>query len=196
MAAQTWEDEEREQAFSDRVMEIFGESFEQMGISDSAVKGKLLRSVAKEYDFGSLLVSAERGDLADFGVKCGEMAANALVRHLSMEDALMENITGKGAAVATGLAKGAMQLKDGNYTDAAKELSSAFIGYFPAGRAYQAAAEAIDAGIASWKDYELDEAYRNYVKDAGGGSSAVSDDDWALMCSAQMRGWVSDSAAG
>ncbi len=189
MAVQVWEDEEREKVFSDKVMDTFNEAFEKMGISDETVKGKLLRSVAKEYDFGTLLVSTERGDVADFGVKCGEMAANALIKHLKIEDALMDNITGKGAAVATGLVKGALQLKDGNYTDAAKELTSAFIGYFPVGRAYQTAVEVIDAGIASWKDYELDEAYRNYVKDAGGATS-VSNDDWALMCAAQMRGYL------
>jgi hypothetical protein len=189
MAVQAWEDEDREKVFSDKVMHTFNEAFEKMGISDETVRGKLLRSVAKEYDFGTLLVSTERGDVADFGIKCGEMAANALIEHLKMEDALMENITGKGAAVATGLVKGALQLKDGNYTDAAKELGSAFVGYFPVGRAYQATVEVIDAGIASWKDYELDEAYRNYVKDAGSGS-AVRDDDWALMCSTQMRGYL------
>ncbi len=190
MAVQVWEDEEREKAFSDKVMDTFNEAFENMGISDETVKGKLLRSVAKESDFGTLLVSTERGDVADFGVKCGELAANALIKHLKMEDALMDNITGKGAAVATGLVKGALQLKDGNYTDATKELSSAFIGYFPVGRAYQAAVEVIDAGIASWKDYELDEAYRNYVKDTVGGFATVSDDDWALMCATQMRGYL------
>ena len=191
MAVQIWEDEEREKAFSDKVMDTFNEAFEKMGISDETVKGKLLRSVAKEYDFGTLLVSTERGDVADFGVKCGEMAANALIKHLKMEDALMDNITGKGAAVATGLVKGALQLKDNNYTDATKELTSAFIGYFPVGRAYQAAVEVIDAGIASWKDYELDEAYRNYVKDTVGGFATVSDDDWALMCATpQMSGYL------
>ncbi|MEN6387429.1 MAG: zinc-ribbon domain-containing protein [Candidatus Cryosericum sp.] len=190
MAVQIWEDEEREKALSNKVMDTFNEAFEEMGISDETVKGKLLRSVAKESDFGTLVASTERGDVADFGVKCGEMAANALIKQLKMEDALMDNITGKGAAVATGLVKGALQLKDGNYTDAAKELSSAFIGYFPAGRAYQAAVEVIDAGIASWKDYELDEAYRNYVKDTSGGFATVSDDDWALMCATQMRGYL------
>ena len=190
MAVQVWEDEGREKAFSDKVMNTFNEAFEKMGIKDESVKGKLLRSVAKEYDFGNLLVSTERGDVADFGVKCGEMAANALIKHLKIEDSLMNNITGKGAAVATGLVKGALQLKDGNYTNAAKELSSAFIGYFPVGRAYQSAVEVIDAGIASWKDYELDAAYRNYVKDSSGSFTTVSDDDWALMCTTQMRGYL------
>jgi len=117
------------------------------------------------------------------------MAANALIKQLEIEDTLMNNRTGKGAAVATGLVKGALQLKDGNYTDAAKELSSAFVGCFPVGRAYQTAVEAIDGGITSWKDYELDEAYRNYVKDTVGGFAAIND-DWALMCATQMRGYL------
>jgi len=45
------------------------------------------------------------------------MAANALIKQLEIEDTLMNNRTGKGAAVATGLAKAALQLKDGNYTE-------------------------------------------------------------------------------
>jgi len=49
--------------------------------------------------------------------------------------------------------------------------------------------EAIDGGITSWKDYELDEAYRNYVKDTVGGFAAIND-DWALMCATQMRGYL------
>jgi hypothetical protein len=189
MATQNWEASEQESAFSENVMDTFNEAFEKMGISDQSVKGKLLRSVAKEYDFTSLLVSTERGDVADYTVKCGEMAANALIKHLQIEASLMENLTGKGAAIATGLAKGALQMKDGNYTDAAKELSSAFIGYFPAGKAYKATIELIEASIGSWKDYELDEAFRNYVKTAGS-SSKLSDDDWATMSSAQLRGYL------
>ncbi len=190
MATQIWESEELEKTFSEKVGSVFNETFEKMGISDESVKGKLLRSIAKENDYGALLVATERGDITDFSVKCGEMAANALIKHLSIEDALMENITGKAAALATGLGKGALQLKDGNYTNAAKELSSAFIGYFPAGRAYQATIEVIDAGIAGWKNYELDEAYKNYIKGAGSNSTTVSNDDWALMCATQMRGYL------
>lgn len=189
MATQNWEATEQESGFNDKVMETFNEAFLKMGITDQSVKGKLLRSVAKEFDFGALMVATERGDVADYTVKCGEMAANALVKHLQMEASLMENVTGKGAAIATGLVKGALQIKDGNYTDAAKELSSAFIGYFPVGKAYQATIELIDASIGSWKDYELDEAYRNYVKNAGN-TSKLSDDDWATMSTAQLRGYL------
>lgn len=189
MATQNWEASERESDFSAKVMETFNEAFESMGISDQSAKGKLLRSVAKEYDFGSLMVAAERGDIADYTVKCGEMAANVLVKHLQLESSLMENVTSKGAAVAGGLVKGAMQIKDGNYTNAAKELSSAFIGYFPAGKAYKAAIEVIDASIGSWKDYELDQAYRNYVKTAGN-STSLNDDDWATMSTVQLRGYL------
>jgi len=36
-------------------MDTFNEPFEKMGISDETIKGKLLRSVAKENDFGTLL---------------------------------------------------------------------------------------------------------------------------------------------
>lgn len=189
MATQTWETEEHENAFSDTVMDTFNDAFTQMGITDQSAKGKLLRSVAKEYDFGALLVATERGEITDFSVKCGEMAANALIKHLQTEASLMENITGKGAAVASGLVKGALQMKDGNYTDAAKELSNAFIGYFPAGKAYQATIELINASIGSWKDYELDEAYKNYVSSAGS-DSTLTDDDWATMSTTQLRGYL------
>ncbi|NLJ31525.1 MAG: zinc ribbon domain-containing protein [Clostridiales bacterium] len=191
MAAQTWEDEETNAALIDKLGDMFTETFEKMGITDKSMQGKLLRSIAKETDFGTLLVSAEQGDAAGYGVKCSEMAANALLKHLKLEDAFMKNITGKGAAIATGLTKGAIQIYDGNYENAAKELASAFIGYFPAGRAMQATVEIVDAGIASWKEYELDCAYRNYIKEAQStGASSISDDDWATMCSTQLRDYL------
>ena len=191
MALQTFEDEENEKALSDKVQGMFNEAFEKMGISDSSMQGKLFRSIAKEYDFGSLLVSTERGDMADFSVKCGEMAANALIKHYSLEKALMDKFTQKGAAVATGLGKAAIQIYDGNYTDAAKELSSAFIGYFPTGRAFQAAVEIVDAGISTWKDYELDAAYKSYLGAVNNGAFGykIQAGDWDTLC-VQMRGYL------
>jgi len=41
-------------------------------------------SIMKEGDFGTQIVSAERGDIVDFGAKCAEMAANALLKHLKL----------------------------------------------------------------------------------------------------------------
>jgi hypothetical protein len=191
MALQTWEEEENEKVLSDKVQDVFKETFESMGISDSSMQGKLFRSIAKEYDFGALLVSSERGDLVDFSAKCGEMAANAILKHYRLDDKFMENIAGKGAAAVAGIGKAALQLKDGNYTDAVKELSSAFIGYFPAGRAYQATYEIYEAGIASWKDYELDAAYKSYqglVKEGAFGYK-IHQGDWDTLC-IQMRGYL------
>lgn len=191
MALQAWESETKDKVLSGKVQTMFDEAFEKMGLSDSSMQGKLFRSIAKETDFGSLLVSVERGDVVDFSTKCGEMAANALIKHMKLEQSLMENLTSKGAAITSGLSKAAIKVYKGDYTDAAKELSSAFIGYFPTGKAFQAAAEVIDAGIASWKDYELDKAYNSYLEAANDGKYGykIKSDDWSTLCS-QMNGYL------
>lgn len=189
MAAQAWEDDENKKALDEKLGDMFKDALDKMDIKDESVKGKILRTIMKESDFGTLIVSAERGDVADFGAKCGEMAANALLKHLKLDDALMENITGMGSAAGSALVKSALQIYDGKYEDALKELSSGFIGYFPAGKAMQIMIELTEASIASWKDYELEEAYNNYIKDAGD-VSTVSDDVWAAMVAAQMRGYL------
>ncbi len=192
MALQTWEDEQREKAMTEKLQTMFNESFEKMGITDESVRGKLFNAIAKETDFGTLIVATKQGDPADFTAKCGEMAANALIKHFELaDDALAEKLSAKGAAVTTGLLKGAAAAVKGEYKDAAKEMASAFIGYFPAGRAYQAAIEVTQASIDTWKDYELNAAYQSYVGTAKSGQYGykVNPDDWAAL-EIQMRGYL------
>ncbi|HNX14625.1 MAG TPA: hypothetical protein PK854_06280 [Oscillospiraceae bacterium] len=192
MALQTWEDEQREKAMTEKLQTMFNESFEKMGITDESVRGKLFNAIAKEADFGTLTVAAKQGDLSDFTAKCGEMASNALIKHFALtEDDLAEKLSAKGAAVTTGLLKGAAAAAKGEYKDAAKEMASAFIGYFPAGRAYQAAIEVTQASIDTWKDYELDAAYQSYAGTTKNGQYGykVSPGDWAAL-EIQMRGYL------
>ena len=66
MALQTWEDEQREKAMTEKLQTMFNESFEKMGITDESVRGKLFNAIAKETDFGTLIVATKQGDPADF----------------------------------------------------------------------------------------------------------------------------------
>lgn len=189
IAAQKYEDDEKEKLITSKVQGVFAETFTKMGISDASVQGKLVRSIVKENDFMSLIVAAERGDIVDYGAKYSEHAANAIIKQLKIDDKLLENFTGKGAAVLTGLGKAALEIKDGQYTNAVKELSLSFIGYFPVGRLYQATAEIIDAGIASFRDYEVEAAYKAYTGIAGEGAFGykINQGDWNTLV-IQMRG--------
>lgn len=180
MAVQTWEQGETEKNMSEKLQSSFNEAFTQLGIEDDTIKGELFRYISKQTDFGTLLVAAQDGDLADFGSKCGEMAANAVLEKFYQNNNFVDNIAGKAGAAAGGLFNAALKLKDGNYTDATKELSKAFINYFPVGAAYTSAIEVINASVSSWKDYEMESAYQIFTGLAQKGTYGLSVDpnDW------------------
>ncbi len=193
MAVQVWEEEAREEDLIDQLRSSFDEAYKKMGVESGTVRGELIQSIARETDFGTLVATAKNGELPDFTAKCGEMATNALIKQFKLKNYLRENIASQGAAIASGLMNAAVQVYDGNYTDAVKELTTAFVGYFPAGRAYQAAIKVIGAGIGEWKDYELEWAYETYLQDAGSSGEdpySISDDDWDRMTSAQIAAYI------
>ncbi len=188
MATQQWASENNNQLVMENIQDSFKIAFNRMGLSDETAQGELIRAIMSENDFGSLIVSAERGDVVSYTAKCGELAANALIDKFKRGDKYLSGLVGKGAAAATGLGKGLIEVYDGNYTNAAKELVSAFVSYFPYGRAFQATKEAINKGINQWKDAEIEYAYKSYSKEVGDGVYGyIQTDDWNLLMT-QMRG--------
>ncbi len=163
IAVQAWETEEKEKALSEQLQGAFDEAFTSMGIDDDTVKGELFRYVSKETDFGTLLVSAQDGDLTKFAGRCSKLAANAVIEKFYSDRGFSKNLGKFIGASGTGLANAVLQLSDGNTEGALKELNKAIINYFPAGRAFTATVEVINASIASWKDYEMDSAYQAYT---------------------------------
>ncbi|WP_070000547.1 hypothetical protein [Cellulosilyticum sp. I15G10I2] len=182
MAVQQWADKNNRTLVMENIQDTFKIAFEKMGLSDATAQGELIRAVISENDFASLIVSAERGDVVSYTAKCGEMAANALIMKYKGGDKYLTNLAGKGAAAATGVGKALIKVYDGNYKGGAEELSLAFVNYFPAGRAFTATKEAISKGINTWRDSEIEYAYKSYNKMVGNGVYGfVSTDDWNTL---------------
>ena len=188
MAVQQWANSSNKELVMENIQDTFKVAFEKMGLSDSTAQGEIIRAIIAENDFGSLIVSAERGDVASYTSKCGQMVANALIQKYKKGDEYLKGLAGKGAAAATGVGKGLIQVYDGNYKKAAEELSLAFVNYFPYGRAFTATKDAINKGINQWKEAEVEYAYKSYVGLVGDGVYGyVKTDDWNLLMQ-QMRG--------
>jgi hypothetical protein len=182
MAVQQWADKNNRTLVMENIQDTFKIAFEKMGLSDETAQGELIRAVLSENDFASLIVSAERGDVVSYTAKCGEMAANALIMKYKGGDKYLTSLAGKGAAAATGIGKALIKVYDGNYKGGAEELSLAFVNYFPAGRAFTATKEAINKGINTWRDSEIEYAYKSYNKMVGEGVYGfVSTDDWNTL---------------
>ena len=169
MAVQRWADKNNSTVVMQNIEDTFKVAFEKMGLSDKTAQGEIIRAITSESDFGSLIVSAERGDVVSYTSKCGEMVANAIIQRYKNDDSYLKSLAGKGAAAATGVGKGLVQVYDGNYKKAAEELSMAFVNYFPYGRAFNATKDTINKGINQWKDSELEYAYRSYTRKVGDG---------------------------
>lgn len=67
-----------------------------MGLSDKTAQGEIIRAITSESDFGSLIVSAERGDVVSYTSKCGEMVANAIIQRYKNDDSYLKSLAGKG----------------------------------------------------------------------------------------------------
>lgn len=182
MAVQQWADKNNRTLVMENIQDTFKIAFNKMGLSDETAQGELIRAVMAENDFASLIVSAERGDVVSYTTKCGEMAANALIAKYKGGDKYLTSLVGKGAAAATGVGKALIKVYDGNYKGGAEEFSLAFVNYFPAGRAFTATKEAINKGINTWRDSEIEYAYKSYNKMVGNGVYGfVSTDDWNTL---------------
>jgi len=182
MATESWYRENKEAALSNSINDILADTLDKMGISDSTMKGKVLRSIAKKNNFGNLLISAEKGDLADFTAKCGEMAANSVLE-------VNSKLASTGASVFSTSVKASEKLYKGDYKGAGKEITNAFIKSFPAGKAFQAVVKITDTGINLWTDSEVEAAYRAYSGQMNPGEYgySVSKGDWDSL-TMQMRG--------
>jgi hypothetical protein len=178
MALRTWETEETEKALSEKLRNTFDEAFTKMGIADDTVKGELFRHVAKETDFGTLLVSAQDGDLGKFASRCGKMAANAVIEKFYNDRNFIKNFGSMTGAAISGITNAVVQLSEGNAANAGKELSKAFINYFPTGRAIMATIEVSKAIVASWKDSKMISAYQQFKGLLPGNAKSLNQDDW------------------
>ncbi|MHC1787167.1 MAG: hypothetical protein AB9880_08930 [Christensenellales bacterium] len=178
MALQTWDAEAAEKDLQERLRSAFDEAFIGMGIRDDRVRGELFRYTARQTDFGTLLVSAQDGNLGRFAGACGKLAGDAVIAACYSDRNLIKNLTKMGGAAITGITNAALALSEGEGARAGKELSIAFINYFPTGKAILAAVEVAHAAIGSWKDDQLASAYQQFTQLLPAGGESLSPDDW------------------
>jgi len=162
MAVQSWAQKTDEETMVQALESYFKEAFNNMGISSESAQGKLIRSIVKENDIGALVVSGEAGNALDFQAKVSEMAGKAVLDHYSLDSGFL----GKAMNTTTTATKALAYLLENDYEGAQKEIANGIMDHFPAGKAMKAAVEAVDAGINSWKTYEIESAYEAFKNGA------------------------------
>jgi len=162
MAVQSWAQKTDEETMVQALESYFKEAFNGMGISGESAQGKLIRSIVKENDIGALVVSAEAGNAIDFQARISEMAGKAVLDHYSLDSGFL----GKAMNTTTTASKALAYLLENDYEGAQKEIANGIMDHFPAGKAMKAAVEAVDAGINSWKTYEIESAYEAFKNGA------------------------------
>lgn len=162
MAVNGWVKTATEKSFIEATQVYFNEAFEKMGITDRTVQGKILRSIAKDNDFGALMVAIESNDQTAFGTKIGEMTGAAILDMYQADPSFMGN-----ASNIVGTASSALgHLSGGDYTGAQKAIASGMMDFFPTTKALKTAVEVIDTGIQDWTDSEIESAYQAFKNGA------------------------------
>lgn len=162
MAVHSWAQKTDEETMIQALEGSFREAFNNMGIASDSAQGKLIRSIVKENDIGSLVVSMESKNLVDFQSKVAEMAGKAVLSYYQLDPTIL----GNAVNVTSTASKALGFLAANDYVGAQKEIASGMMDFFPAGKAMKAAVEAIDTGINNWKTYEIESAYEAYKNGA------------------------------
>lgn len=185
MAVQSWAKSHTEQKFTDATKEYFYDLFEnKLGITDNDVKGKILRNIVKENDFGDLMVNLEKGDLTSFGTKLGEMTGKVILNQAQLDPGFMS----KWVSISSTGAKAAAHAYEGDYKEAMKEISLAIMDQHMVGKIFKAGVEATDAAIKNWKKKSIEDAFQAYKKGADGEHGYYVDAGDFKALANQMRG--------
>lgn len=185
MAVHTWSKNDTQKKFADATKSHFYELLEnKLGIADEDVKGKILRNMVKENDFGNLIVSLEKGDMEGFETKLGEMTGKVILEQAQLDPGFM----GKWATISSTGAKAAANALEGDYEQAMKEISLALMDQHILGKLFLAGVEVTDAAIKDWKDKSIEDAFQAYKNGADGehGYDLDAGDFQSLL--GQMRG--------
>ncbi len=185
MAVQTWVKSQTEQNFEEATKAYFYDLMEnKLGITDSQTKGKILRNIIKQNDFGDLIVKLEQGDMSGFSTKVTEMTSKAILDHAQLDSGFV----GKWSAIASTGATAAGHIVEGDYTQAMKDISLALMDQHILGKLFLAGVEVTDTAIKNWKSKSIEDAFQAYKNGANGehGYDVDAGDFDAL--SYQMRG--------
>lgn len=155
---------------SDHVAEqIIDKALAKMGVSDESLKGKLLADVLKDDGYKDIVDSAVEGDVVATNQKIAILAASKLAEGVpaSVYQGALKKITG-GASDVEAASKAAANIAEGRYKDAAKIIGEKIADKFVMTAAVKIAVEVTQVQIDSWRNAEVEAAYKAYRNGSNG----------------------------
>lgn len=137
---------------------------EKMGISDKSIKGQVLADVLKDDSYKEMYDMYQKGDVVGFSqkvaLKAGSTIANVVPE--SVMQGALANISGDASEDVAKVAQAAGYMAEGQYKEAAKIIGEQIADKFLITTAGKIAVEVVDYQIQSWKNSEVEAAYKAY----------------------------------
>lgn len=143
---------------------------DKLGISDEATKGKVLGSLLKDDEWGGMLKNLANGDVEGFNQDLQVLAGKKIVENVpksTLSKALGGLTSDFGTETVAKASEAAGYLAEGRAKDAARILGEHIADQFMITTAGKIAVAAIENKIASWKNEEVEAAYKAYKDGAG-----------------------------
>lgn len=137
---------------------------EKIGISDKSIKGQVIGDVLKDDSYKDIYDAYKSGDIAGFNQKVAMLAGKKIASNVpeSVMSEALGNISGDAAGDVEAVAKAAGYMAEGQYKEAAKILGENIADKFLITTATKIAVEVVDGQIQSWKNSEIEAAYKAY----------------------------------
>lgn len=144
-------------------------ALEKLGISDETVKGAILSDILKNDSYKDMYDSYQSGDVSGFNQQFALLLGQKIADRVP-ESALRSALSGvvDGADDIATVSQAAGYAAEGQYKDAAKLVGEMIADKFLITTAGKIAVETIKGQIESWKNEEIDAAYRAYKEGANG----------------------------
>lgn len=144
-------------------------ALEKLGISDETVKGVILSDILKNDSYKEMYDAYQAGDVSGFNQKFSLFLGQKIADRVP-ESALKSALSGviDGADDLATASQAAGYAAEGQYKDAAKLVGEMIADKFLITTAGKIAVETMKGQIESWKNEEIDAAYRAYKEGANG----------------------------
>lgn len=144
-------------------------ALEKLGISDETVKGAILSDVLKNGSYKEMYDAYQGGDVSGFNEKFSLLLGQKIADRVP-ESTLKGALSGviDGADDIATVSQAAGYAAEGQYKDAAKLVGEMIADKFFITTAGKIAVEVVKGQVDSWKNEEVDAAYRAYKEGANG----------------------------
>ncbi|MBN2802381.1 MAG: zinc ribbon domain-containing protein [Deltaproteobacteria bacterium] len=163
MAVDKWSKNSKSKPVNDAVNQILLSHF---GIQDKSLTQDIVESMMNEGDFQKILVDINDNNSVQFGQDVAVLAGKQIVKVLNDNDTALKAVLGSvsehSSKIGTAV-KMAVAIKNGDYTEAAKELSREIINSYPLTRLFREGTKVIAGEIKRWKTAGIENAYDVYV---------------------------------